>query len=288
MISSFERLIPYFARVKNAFMKNLLLIVLVFVMSIGSVHGQAPIDGFFKGKGNIDLGVGAGYESAKRYFAGTNEIGLERSGFNASIFVGAGITDKLDVFASLPFVSIESQSGLQDGSIFLKYNIHEFKVNSGGMYLALAAGYCAPLSDYETEVSTAIGQQASTFDIRPLLHYQRTDGWFSTAQFAYLMKDEPVPSGVTASLKIGRAMSDIYYDIWYVMQDSEEGRDYRGTPAPDSFRQLTVDFHKVGATVYRPFSEALGVYASAGYVLTGRNVPKAANVNLGVVIKLRD
>ena len=83
--------------------------------------------------------------------------------------------------------------------------------------------------------------------------------------------------------KAGRATSNWYYDVFYDFQHSFGGIDYLGTPRPQNFRAFGVDYHKVGGTVYRPFSNAIGMYVSLSYVVSGRNVFQGPGYGLGLV-----
>lgn len=250
-----------------------------------SGFSQGRVDGFFKGKGNLDIAIGGGAEFANEFYAGTNKISLSRTIVNGSIFMGVGVLNNLDVYASAPVVSINNVTGLQDGSIFLKYRLFEKSLTKGQFSASIAAGYSTNLTDYQTEGLNAIGQQATILDIRPVIHYFSNSGWFGTFQAAYNFKSEPTPEALNAALKIGRASAKHYFDFWYDHQTSFGGSDYRGTPTPSTFKELGVDYHKVGATYYKSFSNIIGIYTGLSYVLTGRNIGKGTGVSLGVVIK---
>lgn len=265
-------------------MKKTLL--LLFLASSCIAFSQAPVDGFYKGKGHLDLGLSAGYEMSSKYFAGTDKIALGRDIISASIFAGYGITDRLDVYASVPYVQINKVQGLQDGSLYLKFRAFEKDLEHARISISLAAGGLTNLTDYETEGGSAIGQQAKTLDLRPILHYQCHSGLFFTAQGAYLLKSDPTPSAINAALKVGYAAPSYYLDVWYAYQTSDGGLNYRGdNPIGYSFTELGVDYHKAGLTFYKPFSNKLGGFANASYVLSGRNISQGTGFGIGLVWK---
>jgi len=266
---------------KTLFSFTILSLTSLFLLS------QSPVDGFHKGAGVIELGAGYGNMSSKDYFAGTNKIGLDRSGFTANVFLSAGLHDKLTLFASLPFISIGTQADLQDASAYLKYQVIKKQLSSSSLSFHMAAGFSMNVSDYETESGSSIGQQAQVLDLRPVVHFQTNEGWFITGQYSYLLKGSPIPDASQRNLKLGRASENFYWDIWYDMQQSDGGLDYRGTPLPCSFRQLGVDYHKLGATLYRPFIPTLGAFLGGSYILTGRNVGQVISVNVGIVWRLK-
>ena len=276
------------AQIKNT--KNLfrLIIVLVF-FNLYTTEGfsQNKIDGFYKGQGNMDFVLGGGIEGAANYFAGYELVGLGRLISNVNFFYAVGATDWFDINLSVPFVMISSSYGLQDGSLYLKFRLFEKEMDKGKLSLTVAPGFSRNLTNYQTEGFSAIGQQATTFDLRPLVHFQWNSGWFITGQSSYLYRLDPVPPSVNGGLKVGYAAANYYYDFWIDHQTSFGGLDYQGTPAPTTFRELGVDYTKIGGTFYTPIKKRWGFFAGASFVVFGRNVGQGAALNLGFVFKVK-
>ena len=258
-----------------------------FIVIAFSISGlsQGRVDGFYKGKGKIDLVLGGGYEFANQYYAGTNKIDLTRNTAHGSLFAAIGILDRFDINLAVPYVKVNNVQSIQDGAIYIKFKALEKEMWAGKLSTSIAVGASTNLANYQTEGLSAIGQQATTIDFRPLVHYFREDGWFGTVQFAYIYKFNPVPPAINPSIKVGRAMSKCYFDVWYEHQTSFGGRDYLGTPAPTTFRELGVGFDKIGGTFYVPFLGRFGSFVGASYVLNGRNLSKGLGLNAGIVFK---
>lgn len=264
--------------------KTLLSLSIVFFHLI--CFAQGPVDGFYKGKGNAEIGLGGGASFNKKFYAGTDLITLKRNIINVSVFAGFGLTENLDISASLPYLVVNDQKSFQDASVYLKYRLFNRKLSSGSLQLSIAAGFSSNVVDYETEGGSALGQEAKVIDLRPILHFASNNGWFYTLQGAYLYKFSPVPEAINAGLKIGRATSKFYFDLWYAYQYSFGGLDYRGEPSPSTFRELGVNYNQVGGTYYRPFTDKLGGYIGASYSFAGRNTVNGYGLNLGVTFKL--
>ncbi|HAT66010.1 MAG TPA: hypothetical protein DCS66_15670, partial [Flavobacteriaceae bacterium] len=111
---------------------------------------------------------------------------------------------------------------------------------------------------------------------------------FTSLQSGYSFKLEEVPNSFPFVIKAGRASSKWYYDIYYDFQHSFGGIDYLGTPSPQNFRAFGVDYHKVGGTVYKPFSNNIGAYVSLSYVLSGRNVFQGPAYGIGIVYNFKN
>lgn len=276
--------------------------IVLFVLLSTFSFGQGRVDGFFKGKGNLDIALGSNFEANPNYYAGTNLISLQRNILSASAFFAYGITNKLDVNLSIPYVNVNGvEAGIQDPAIFLKYKLFSgnlyhiadpveqdrIRTNKGAKFhLLLAGGFSSNLTNYQTGGGSAIGQQAKTIDIRPVIHI--TDlpfGVFITIQAGYNYKFDPVPHAIPFATKIGFAKANWYADLWYDGQHGIGGFDYQGSPSPPSFRELGVSYHKIGGTFYKPFNQKLGWYAGASYMLAGRNISKGVGASIGLVYK---
>lgn len=249
-----------------------------------SAYGQGKVDGFYKGKGTIEVGIGGGLQFDKVYFAGTTKINLTRNIRTAALFIGTGITDKFDLYLNIPVVSIGDVKSVQDGSVFLKYQLAQTKLKGGDLTFHLASGFLGNLTNYSTSGVNAIGQQAKIIDIRPVIHYQ-IYGWFATLQYAYNYKFDPVPSAYSGSIKVGYAAAKYYVDLWYENQYTPGGFDYLGTPAPPSFRELGVNYDRIGGTIYVPIGKRFGIYSNVGYTLSGRNIGQGLYAGAGCVLK---
>lgn len=269
-------------------MRILLGILLVLAFS-GEGFSQGRVDGFLKGKGNLDIALGVNAELNGKFYAGKNLIDLPRAIISANAFFAYGITNNLDVNLSIPFISVNGvENNIQDIALFLKFQYAQIKLDNskkGNINLLLAGGFSSNITNYQTEGGSAIGQQAKTIDIRPVIHYQANSGFFATFQGGYNYKFDPVPNAVVFASKFGLAKANWYADIWYDGQIGIGGLDYQGTPIPASFRELGVDYHILGGTFYKPINEKLGIYGGASYVLAGRNISKGIGLSLGLVFK---
>lgn len=248
-------------------------------------QAQGRVDGFYKGKGKLDYGLGAGAELNNKFFAGEELINLSRTIISTNLFAAYGLAKNFDLNASIPFISTEGNSNIQDPALYLKYKLIETRLSAGNISLSLAGGVSTNLTDYETEGIGAIGQQATVFDIRPLVHYFSDAGIFATLQAGFQSKSDPTPDAVGASLKVGLAKANYYFDLWFDYQESDGGLNYEGIPAPRTFKQLGVDYSKVGGTFYKPIKDKLGYYIGTSYTLAGRNIGQGPGFFVGIVAK---
>jgi len=257
-------------------------LLISFLVIAAVCNSQGLIDGFFKGQNHGTVAVSASYQSSTQYWAGDSLINFNRNQPNAGLFGTYGIIDGLDVVASIPFVNLAPQ----DASLFAKWRAFQRTSERGGKFtLGIAAGMSVPMSNYNTESSTAIGQRATIVEPRVFLQYHFPNRFFIQAQAGYTYAFDPVPSGIPASIKLGYTHDKWYADVWFDLRDSETGKDYTGTGdrKPNSFRELEVDYQRIGATFYKPFSDKFGLSLGLDHTLSGRNMFKSTGVNLGFI-----
>lgn len=268
---------------------NKITIILFLTLNTAISIGQGRVDGFLKGKRNLDIALGANVELNPKFYAGYNLIDLPRTIVSANAFFAYGITNNLDVNLSIPFISVNGvENNIQDIALFLKFQYAQLKIadgKKGKINFLIAGGFSSNITNYRTEGGSAIGQQAKVLDIRPVIHYQANSGFFATIQGGYNYKFDPVPNATVFAAKFGLARATWYADIWYDGQIGIGGTDYLGAPSLSTFRHLGVDYHKIGGTFYKPINDKLGIYGGASYMLAGRNISKGVGLSLGLVFK---
>jgi hypothetical protein len=269
------------------------LIIFSLLLSF-TLKSQGPVDGYTKGKGNLDIGLGYSLDKGDRFYAGSESINASRSIAAYTFFGIYGITDKLDIQLNIPYINMNkgNETNFQDGSIYIKYKILKNDNKLGNFNLLGAAGYYTPLSNYETGGGNAIGQLNNTLDSRLILQQNFNSGLFVSVQGGYFLKSTPTPNAYLTSLKVGYASGKIYADAWFEFQSAFGGTDYRGIGdlAPNvetgGFKGLGYAYTKIGGTVYYPINSFLGVYVGGAYTLNGRNIVKGTRISAGAVFKL--
>ena len=246
-------------------------------------YSQGKIDGFYKGKGNGSVVLGFGFEDPKSYFAGSEKIDLSRNLYYINLYGTYGITDNFDVNISLPYLSSNKESNLQDVSVMIKYRFFQSASESGNLELSLGAGFSTPVSDYNVGGLNDIGQQATIIETRAMAQYKWNTGWFTMLQSGFSVKFKETPNSLPVVIKAGKAAGKWYYDIFYDYQHSFGGIDYLGTPRPQNFKALGTDYQKAGGTLYRSLSDNLGAAINLSYIFEGRNTFQGPSYGLSVV-----
>ena len=132
----------------------------LFIFS--SSHAQTDADGILMTKNNFCAGVMYNYSSWKNYWEGTHKRDNANLGTVSTQMLGImgiyGVTNKLDVLFSIPYVKtkatggqLHGMKGIQDLSLWIKYLPFEKKIGMGTLSLYTLAGFSFPLSDYNPD-----------------------------------------------------------------------------------------------------------------------------------------
>lgn len=248
------------------------------------VFSQGLVDGFFKGKGKLDMAFSAMYQTSDKYFAGTKKINYERDLLSISAFGEYGITEKWDVILNIPVINFK----LQDGAVFTKYHLVDVKLFGNQFSVIPAVGLTTPLSNYNTESGQAIGQRATQIMPRLVLQQKLPAGMFIQVQGGYNYALNPVVSSVPFSAKLGMSFGDdyqYYFDVWYDYQQGIGDIDYLGNKPYNSFREFVVSYNRIGGVFFYQINKKIGAFINGSYIINGRNIGQAIGLGTGLVYK---
>jgi hypothetical protein len=184
--------------------QNKLGVLRVFFICMGALAwhpgiGQSDQDALMMKKHEFCTGLMYQQSTWDQYWEGTLKRDNPNIGTMKTQMVGYmgmyGITNKLNVFASLPWVKTSSsagqwkgQQGIQDVSLWLKYWAIDKKGPKGRFGLFGLAGVSMPVSDYSIDMLPySIGLGTTNFNARIMADYQRGK-WFATGSMTYVLR----------------------------------------------------------------------------------------------------
>ncbi len=260
-------------------LKTTSVIILLFITTI--ITAQGPLDGYFKGRKVLDLAVSGGVQTANMYFKADGPFNYSRTLPMASVFAELGITDRLDVIATLPFINDK----LQDIGLYAKVKMIDARLFSRPLTIAPGIGFSAPVSNYNTEIKNAIGQRATQFHGHLIAQTTLFGNVSLQIQGTYHYALDPVPSSITASSKLIYSKNSWYLDCWYEYQQGQ-GEITFGGPIPySSFREFTVDYNRIGGVIYKGLDNNWGIFVNASTILNGLDTFNTTTVMGGFVKK---
>ncbi|MBV6440067.1 MAG: hypothetical protein EPGJADBJ_01729 [Saprospiraceae bacterium] len=292
-------------------MRKLLLAAVLLTAVFQIASAQMPNDGLMMGNRQWCTLLQYTHTSWDEYWEGTNK----RSNLNLGTFTGQnvmlmtnfGITDNLNVMAGVPYVWTDSdsyldgQSGLQDLSVFLKYQPFKTAMGGGDFKVQVTGGASIPVTDYVPDfLPLSIGLQSKTASLRGILNFTHGSGFYVTAQAghtwrsnitidreAYLYDNElyytdemPVPNVFDATGRLGFINNRIQAEVMLDYFTGLSGDDIR-------YNEMPLPCNKMQATTAGVFAkyfiwQGLAVQASYGQVLSGRNFGQGTTISGGV------
>ena len=270
---------------------------------------QTPTDGLFMKKGENCTVVAYSSSTWENYWEGRTKRSNANLGKFTSqnvMFMSAlGITDKLNVIVALPYVKtsasvsyLAGQSGVQDLSLWLKYQILAKKTSLGDVSLLATGGASIPTNNYIADfLPFSIGMQSKTASGRLILNYNK-NGFYINAQGGATLRSSakidrnsfifanklyqsdvmPVPNLADGSLSLGFVNQRFQTFVSLDRFGCLSGDDIRYNDAPILTNKMSsTSVNWFGKVNIKRFS----IIASAGKVLSGRNVGEATSFGVG-------
>ncbi|MEX1190734.1 MAG: hypothetical protein WED10_11825 [Brumimicrobium sp.] len=278
----------------------------ILILFCQVIYAQGPIDGYMKGKGNLDVAIGMNFSRSNTYYGANNqEFNLPYSADMFNTFAQYGLHDRLDFIFSLPFIFGGKEKKFQDLGLHLKYKAFELNFKNDASWSNLfSAGVSFPASDYRPDVTGAIGQRAKRIPLRFISQLKFNNGFFFNFTSAYHFRFDEV-SNETAIMvieenpdfkiqapnnhyslvaRIGLASTKHFVEFFGEYQKTLGGVNYEeGTVKPAQL--YGVDFLKIGGTYYYGMKEN-GIAINASYIpLIRRNIGNIISVGVSFIIK---
>lgn len=279
--------------------------ILVCISTIFSTvaYSQPLVDGFMKGKGNGSVVVSYSWERYDEfYFADTKmdappPYGGQITTQSISLYGIVGLTDDIDIVLNIPYITAQGEgqappdqevSNLQDASLFIKWRPLLIETGGGNLSFLAALGAATPLSDYAADAVLSVGNHATRVDGRLITHFQANSGVFGALQAGYSLRSDDVPNATLLSAKLGYAAEKFYVDLWSETQISDaDAPDIGQAPffseTSTPFSLTRVNYTQIGVSVFVPIVSSLGVSASFGQYVSGRNVGLSTRLSGGLI-----
>jgi len=297
---------------------GILAAILLVISLPTTVRAQTIDDGVMMDSHHLFTGVLFSYESWDEYWEGT----LKRENGNigtlttqtATWATNYGITDRLNVIATIPYVRtrasqgvLRSMNGFQDLTLAAKYSVLDRPSTKYGSFRAIAvvAGG-VPLTDYTPDFQPlSIGSASKRLSARGTLNFQSRPGWFANASTAYTWRagvtlDRPyyftdgqlfltdevdMPNVFDYVASGGYMKRGLMAEFLFSQQRTLGGGDIRRQDIP--FVSNRMNFSKVGGAVMTPLPKLRDLVLRFDYAHTinGRNVGQATSFTAGVLYR---
>lgn len=298
----------------NLKLKFLSLLLVGLGISI-LTNAQTPLDGLMMPKGDICVAVV--YEDANwdKYWEGTylrtnQNVGTFNRKMVMPMIVG-GITDKINVIVSLPYVKTSASGGqmvgvdgLQDFSISLKAQLVDHTLGKGKLKVFSNLSFSTPASNYLADyLPFSLGFGANELGLRAIGLYEMDKGPYFRISGAYLHRGATqaerdfyyeddafytstmdVPDALHAQASLGSwfFQKKLRVEASLTSLRCASGDDIRTYNSPQPTNKVDFDRVEGFAQYYFNNVKGLGVLAYYNHMFSGRNMGQFSGYGLGL------
>ena len=291
-------------------MKKLVIIYLVGLTTI--LSAQTDSDGIKMSKNNFCGGVTYSYSYWDHYWEGTfrrdnANIGTVSTS-SISVMGAYGVTDRLNIIFSLPYIKTNSSAGtlkglqdVQDFSLFLKWLVYKKNADPSNYSIYAVLGGSTPTNNYIADfLPMSIGLKSSTINVRLICDYQFKH-FFVTASGNYIYRfniridrtayytdkmiysnEVYMPNAFSSKLGLGYRNGELIIEGNVDSWNTLGGFDIRKNDMP--FPSNKMNMTRAGINLKVPVNKVngLSIIANSFYTLQGRNVGQSLSGTIGV------
>ena len=273
---------------------------------------QTVDDAVMMGKKQWCNGVTYMHSSWNKYWEGTTKRDNKNLGTvttqSLMVMSNYGISDKLNVLASIPYIwtsasagTLHGMEGFQDIELDLKYEFYTIKAGKGKFSFMAVGGFSTPLTNYEHDfLPMSIGLGSTNLSGRLTADYQQGI-FFTTISSAYVWKSDvtidrtsyysdqiyytnkvDMPNQLYSNLFVGIRKKNLTAQLQVLNMYTFGGSDIRKNDMPFVSNQMNMTSVGGHLKYFLPFVPNLEVIGGADFVVAGRNVGQSQTYTAGL------
>jgi hypothetical protein len=303
------------------YMKKILLFISGLLITDGALHAQTPSDGIMMKKMEVCFAVIYDHGTWDHYWEGSMLRINENIGTltrNTTLpMVAAGITDKLNFIAGVPYVQTHSTGGqlagvegFQDLNIALKYQFLNRPMGKGKLMAFGTGGFATPVTNYLSDyMPYSLGFGTNEWSVRGIVQFESDKGMYVRSSLAHLWRGQTeverdyyynngsyytrfmdVPNAWNYQAAIGTWLLkySLRVEVNYNLLKCTSGDDIRAYNMPQPTNKI--EFDQVGFFAQYYFQKSvkgLGVLAYGSQMNNGRNMGKTTTIGGGVTYQFK-
>ncbi len=233
------------------------------------------LNGFMPEAGHGDLAISYTTESYDEFWVGDVKVSDPGVGEveidSITAWFQWGFTDDLALVVDAAHVDASSDglggfgdSGLQDGSVLLKYRF----LASGPHSLVGGVGVRTALSDYEANLPVDLGDNTTDTLLR-LVYQAQAGSFYFSQQVGYDIRSDEAPDGFPLYTELGYTFGQATVTLFYYRLIADGGTDI-GDPG-FTFPSNQDETSRLGLKIFARVTDRFGFAVSGFETLDGRN-----------------
>lgn len=257
------------------------------VVASGATHA-IDLNGFQRAPGHGDVSVSYTSESYDSFWRGEEKVmnpGVgEVDTTSVSVFLAYGLTDRLTLFAELPYVDAEGDgtAGFFANDLSDLTALASYRVWGGGESrhsLLCAAGIRTIASNYVADAPVSVGDGTADWLARVVYQY-RGERFYVSQQVGLDVRGGDAPDGIPLYTEAGLTWRRATFIAFYSQLVADGGTDI-GDPG-FTFPSNQEEWQRGGLKAYVEVGDGFGVSLSSFTTFDGRNTGDATGFSLGL------
>jgi hypothetical protein len=298
-------------------MKKRTIFHLGFALSLSLMaalaKAQTADDGIMMSKKQWCNGITYMHSSWNEYWEGTTKRDNKNLGTvttqSLMLMSNYGISDKVNVLASIPYVwtdasagTLHGMKGFQDIELDVKYEFYKTTLGKQGKLALMAVGgFSTPLTNYENDfLPMSIGLGSTNLSGRLTLDYQQGI-FFTTLSSAFVWRSDvtvdrtsyytdhiiysdkvDMPNMLNSNLFVGIRRKGLTAQVQLMNMYTFGGFDIRANDMPFVSNQMNMTSLGGHVKYFLPFVPNLELIGGADFVIAGRNVGQSQTYTAGI------
>lgn len=275
---------------------RLILAFVPFLLATTATTAAAQGDtGFLRGEGRADIALTYGMDWYDEFWVGDNKVSdpnvgeIERTYVN--LYAAYGLREDLDLVMNAAYVETSSdgaggfddEEDPQDLVLGAKWRAWERGAGPGRVALFLTPAVKLPMTDYEDNAVTAIGDGQVDLRFRGIAHYQAGVFWGSL-ETGFDKRNGAPDDEIPLHLTLGGDAGPVTIMPFYSMVSSQGGIDISdvGTLG-GGFPAVEEEYERYGVRAYAKLKDSFGLTASYLSTSDGKNTGDVDAYSVGIV-----
>jgi hypothetical protein len=248
------------------------------------------LNGFLREKGKGDVSVSYTGESYDQFYMGSTKIdpppGLgEVETKTISVWAAYGLTDRITLFGTLPYVDTEgdgtagfAEKDLQDVTVLGAYRIASLGRSVHSEFVA-GLGVRTPASDYEANLPVSVGDGTTDALLR-FVYQLRKGRFYFSQQVGYDIRNKDAPDGLPLYTEVGYTFGRVTVNGAFSKLVADDGTDI-GDPG-FTFPGNREEYERGWVKAYIRLNPRFGLSVSAFTTFDGRNTGDSTGGSIGL------
>jgi hypothetical protein len=288
------------------------ILLTCLITATTQLAAQTDIDGIMMSKKNLCTGFQYSYSSWDHYWEGKLNRTNENIGTISTQMIGwmgnYGLTGKLNVLGSLPWVKTKASAGtlhgldgVQDASIGLKYKALTVKIGTGKLLLIGVGTFSFPVSNYVADfLPMSIGLKSKNLTLRVIGDYE-IKRFFVTGAAAWVYRSNitidrtsyyttemhqtnevEMPNAATFHVRAGYRGKTIGAEAMVSRWATLGGFDITRNNMPFPSNRMNATMAGINIKCNPRALPGMAIQAGGSYTVGGRNVGQALTISGGL------